>query len=456
MKITSRILLGLICIAVIFTTLANPVLKAFADDGGNEAWGEFLNPDGSINWASLNYLGEASQPADWMNIEIPGGIQVPLGEARYSRYITPSGNVLVLPSPATMFMTFLHPEESGFNANPPEMLSSGYQILAALAANYTNLEKLKALGYVDPADFFKAVINGRENIWSVVSPNFLIEITRMTLDAGFLVTGLWLYSHGVPCDVIPGGCPPGFGLTPTPGGPGGTPTPPPPAACPAPSITFEEITAYGEKTAPPKPVVVGQDPEKRGADVELLVTIPPVIFTWYEAKDTHICQYQSDGDGQGCPGPASHYDNVIDADGHRTDWDASMEDDPNWEARTETRCIQHVEVFPDYLDYASLSISLSPESRSWILGGLAQAYPGAHLKHPDWTFTFQGSGNPVQGSVVSWSSVIPKIQFADPGMYRMQVTGRTTGTLVSAPRPFDLPLSDFVVDLLRVTLIEAP
>jgi len=452
MKTITRILLGLICVAIIFAILVNPVLKAFADEG-DDAWGEFLNPDGSINWANLTYLGEASEPVDWMMIEIPGGIQVPLGEARYSRYITPSGNVLVLPSPVTMLMTFLHPEDSGFAANTPEMLISGAQVLSALAANYIDVEDLQALGYVDPADFFQAVIEGRENIWSVVSPSFLIEIVRMSFDAGFLVTGLWLYLSGVNCDAIPGGCPPGFGLTPT---PGGTPTPPPPVICPAPSIAFENVYASGEKVAPPKPVVIGQDPEKRGADVELRVTIPPVIFTWYEARTTNICEYTSDGNGDGCPGPGSEYDQVIDMNGNETDWSYFMENNLNWEASIETECIQHVEIFPDYLNYASLKINLSSESRNWILIDLAQAYPGAELKRPDWEFSFQGPGSMGGSSIVFWSQLIPNIQFADPGVYQMQVRGLTTGTLVSAPRPFALSLNEFTVDLLRVTLIEAP
>ena len=72
MKTIPRILLGLICVAIILVILVNPVLKAFADEG-DDAWGEFLNPDGSINWANLTYLGEVSEPADWMMIEIPGG-----------------------------------------------------------------------------------------------------------------------------------------------------------------------------------------------------------------------------------------------------------------------------------------------------------------------------------------------------------------------------------------------
>ena len=133
-----------------------------------------------------------------------------------------------------------------------------------------------------------------------------------------------------------------------------------------------------------------------------------------------------------------------------------MEKNPNWEASTETECIQHVEIFPDYLNYATLSINLSSDSRNWILTDLAQAYPGADLKRPEWEFSFQGPGSVGGGSIVFWSQLIPNIQFADPGVYQMQVRGLTTGTLVSAPRPFVLPLSEFTVDLLRVTLIEAP
>jgi hypothetical protein len=133
-----------------------------------------------------------------------------------------------------------------------------------------------------------------------------------------------------------------------------------------------------------------------------------------------------------------------------------MEADPNWDSDSDTECIEHIEVFPDYLDYASLRISLSSESRSWILTDLAQAYPGARLKRPDWQFTFQGPGSLGGGDTVTWAQLIPGIQLADPGVYGMHVTGRTTGTLVSAPRSFDLTLDQFRVDLLRVTLIEAP
>jgi hypothetical protein len=247
---------------------------------------------------------------------------------------------------------------------------------------------------------------------------------------------------------LPGGCPPGFGLTPTPGGPQGTPTPPAVVSCPAPTITYADIPASGEIAAPLHPVV-RQDPQKRGADLSLEVTIPPVIFTWYEASITRVCKPAPGGNGGGCPGPGSRYDRVTGGDGSHSGWDVSLENNPGWQANVETECVELVEVLPDYLDDVTLGIHLSSASRTWILSDLAQAYPGAHLKRPDWLFAIQGSGSLSDGSAVSWSQLVPEIQVADPGLYQIQVSGRTVGTLVSAPRAFDLPLGDFMVDLLR-------
>ncbi len=187
MQPITRFWLILLTIIILFVLVFTPL--ALAQTGSSdypESWGEFLNPDGSINWANLSYVGDVSEPADWMSVEVLDGIQVPLGEATYSRYITPSGNVLVLPSPATLFMTFLHPEELGINANTPEMLGTGHQVLAMLAGDYLDLADLQAMGYVDPAAFFQAVIEGRENIWSLLSFNFLRELAHMTIK-------FWLY-----------------------------------------------------------------------------------------------------------------------------------------------------------------------------------------------------------------------------------------------------------------------
>ena len=455
MKPKARILLAVMAIVTLLSSITYPMHFVVAgSEDAPESWGEFLNPDGSINWSKLTYIGDVSEPAEWMNIEVPGGIQVPLGEATYSRYITPSGNVLVLPSPATMFMTFLHPVESGFANQPPEMLGSGYQTLAMLTSDYIDPADLQALGYVDPVDFFQAVIEGRENIWSLINANFLMELVHMTVDSGFLVTALWLYL-GANCQAMPGGCPAELGLIPTPGGPGDTPEPGS-DVCPPATVAYEDVKVAGSQVAPAHPVVVGQDPEKRGVDVEVLIRIPPVIFTWYEAHRSTTCRYAGNGSGSGCPGPGNRYDAVIGADGKHIRWSASMETSPNWRRSVETECIRHVEVFPDYLDYTVVNANLSSESRAWILNDLAAAYPGASLKRPDWQFSFHGPGNANGSGSVNWSQLIPGIQVADPGTYHLQAVGRTTGTLVSSPRSFDQPFGEFEVELLRVTLIEAP
>jgi hypothetical protein len=103
-----------------------------------------------------------------------------------------------------------------------------------------------------------------------------------------------------------------------------------------------------------------------------------------------------------------------------------------------------------------VSISLTPESRAWILTDLAQAYPGAHLLHPDFSYSFPGPGSLLGNQSVTWTTTIPRIQTADPGDYETSVTVRTTGTAVSAPRQAQVSLGQFLVELVRVTLIEQP
>ena len=110
---------------VIIALLAFPQ-PAAAD--GESPWGEILNPDGSIRWDLLSDLGTVSESADWMDITLPGGMLLDL-DATYHRYQTPSGNILVLPSPATLFFMAMHPEESGL-ANAESMLGDGAAILA--------------------------------------------------------------------------------------------------------------------------------------------------------------------------------------------------------------------------------------------------------------------------------------------------------------------------------------
>lgn len=259
-----------------------------------------------------------------------------------------------------------------------------------------------------------------------------------------------------PADAITGCAPwdPACQPTATPGAtatPGGTPEPTPGVPqCDPPWITTGQISVIGldgngegGKIAPPNPVVVGQDPEQRGADVGVQIQIPPVVLHWYEAEQHLECKKDVQGNGDGCPGPASRYDN---------NWDESKIDNPQWEERTTWECIEHTQTFPDPLSVANVQVSLTGASRDYILNELSQAYPGAHLKHPDFGYQFPGPGS-VDGAMnVIWQMVIPNIPVADPGDYVTTVSGWTAGTPVSAPRQFSASLGTFHTYFLRVTL----
>ena len=117
--------------------------------------------------------------------------------------------MLVLPEPVTLFFMAQHPAESGLN-NAQSMLGNGASILTLLvgsALTPEQLAKLASQGYTDPRQFFQAVIDGKENIWSLINLNFLGELVKMSLNSGFLVNALLLYLNGVSdCAAIPGGC----------------------------------------------------------------------------------------------------------------------------------------------------------------------------------------------------------------------------------------------------------
>jgi hypothetical protein len=119
-------------------------------------------------------------------------------------------------------------------------------------------------------------------------------------------------------------------------------------------------------------------------------------------------------------------------------------------------CVEHVQAFPDTLNLAQVSIRLTAASRNWILTELAQAYPGAALLHPDFSYSFPGPGTLLGDQSITWTTTIPRIQTADPGDFATSVFVRTTGTPVSAPRQAQVSLGQFMVELVRVSLIEQP
>jgi len=174
-------------------------------------------------------------------------------------------------------------------------------------------------------------------------------------------------------------------------------------------------------------------------DVKVNVLIPPVVYHFFVVvrHDDPVCVLDNTGHGSGC---------------------SKHPGDPHWTTTVHTwyECVEHTQVFPDRLNSVQTSIRLTQASRNWILTDLTQAYPGAHLFHPDFSYSFPGPGTLLGDQSVTWTTTIPRIQTADPGDFATSVLVRTTGTPVSAPRQAQISLGQFTVDLVRVTLIGQP
>lgn len=427
MKLKYRILLSVL---ILSSFLVNLMSFVKADQPlQDNPWGEVIDENGNILYANLTDLGEIQVEADWMP-------DVPFidGQATYHRYLAPSGNIVVIPSATTLFFMALNPEVSGLN-DAYGALGNGIGVLETMLAGYITPDDMVNLGYTNSDAFWQAVINGDVNIWTFeVMGDFFFNLLSFSLADGNLYTMLLLYLNG-DCDAIPGGCPD------LPGDP--TPTPPP-SVCPPPFIETSPIqitggSGEGGKIAPPNPVVIGQDPEQRGVDVQVNVLVPPVVYHFFNAirHEDQVCAWDSTASGPGCP---------------------EHPGDLHWRTVVHVwyECEEHTLVFPDYPASVRVSISLTADSRNWILTDLTQAYPGAHLIHPDFSYSFSEPGSLLGNQSVTWSTTIPRIQTADPGNFETTVTVRTNGTPVSAPRQVQVSLGQFSVELVEVILVEEP
>ena len=245
----------------------------------------------------------------------------------------------------------------------------------------------------------------------------------MSFDSGFLVNALLLYVNGVAnCADIPGGC---TGL------PVGQQCPEVtafqhPRFAPRLSITQGQPTLAIEKIAPDHPLVVGQDPARRGADIQASVSIPPVVFTWYETvQDKPSCRYDSSGNGAGCAGPGDRYKSVTDENGQSINWDSSMENNSSWqEVAGAVRCIKHVEVLPETITSIQATAELNAESRYWILNDLAEKYYEAYIHQPAFNLV-PGMAQVTTGCdgdhICSAQALASNVPFADPGTFDLKM-----------------------------------
>jgi hypothetical protein len=234
--------------------------------------------------------------------------------------------------------------------------------------------------------------------------------------------------------------------TPTPGNPS-TPTPTAtPGRCAAASVSRSGPgTILFEKLAPPNPVVVGQDESRRGVDVHVRIVSPAAIYTYekYEvvSSKTECCHSRG-----GCKDE--------DYDGCTYGWEG-------WSKKTteEWGCKQYKETYADPVDLGTLQVKavLTAESRAWIANELAQKYPGAKVRHPDWEIIPEDGWAAHDGiggdKVYTLDATIRYIPFEDPGRYEMLVSGRTTGTPYTEAVSFNYNGGTFDVFLIETALI---
>ncbi|MDX9865067.1 MAG: hypothetical protein RBT34_09700 [Anaerolineaceae bacterium] len=223
-----------------------------------------------------------------------------------------------------------------------------------------------------------------------------------------------------------------FGF-PSPGGgtpPGGT-TPPPyiwiPINPPIPSCSYYAIIpgsigAVAKHTAPPHPVVIGQDDQKRGVDLWWELTIGPTIEEWETLVVT--------GYSKQC-NPFNPNDCVI---------------------QEEYGCELHRNYYCEPIAEASATATLSTTSKAWILEELSYKYPGATLKNPGFGYSEPAVGG-CAGTTYIWTIEKEKVPVEDPGNWDMSILGRTRGTPVSAGRTFNVAGGRFPAFLIDTTII---
>ena len=182
------------------------------------------------------------------------------------------------------------------------------------------------------------------------------------------------------------------------------------------------ISAIARHLVPPHPVIVGQDDQKRGADLWWELNIAPTIEEWEELVVT--------GYGKQC-NPFNPYDCVI---------------------YEEYGCELHRNYYCERVGQARATATLSAASTKWILEDLSYKYPGANLKNPGFAFS-EGAIGACHGNTFVWTITKEKVQVEDPGNWDMRVIGVTSGTPVSGARNFNVAGGSFPAYLIDTTII---
>ena len=420
----------ILLVAVLFVT----VIPVAAQDGGGSLWDAVLNPDGSIRYDNLIDQGVHTEPADWMpSFDVFG--QTIGGTAEYHLYETPDGTVVQLPTATTLLFMALEPAESGMNDASAYHLTGAGSLLSLPGIISAMLQgadiDLSNTEYVSSDQYADALIAGETDIWSL-GVNDLWKIMTSLAQASVsdfensgefnLYTALLLYTpDNIPAELLEL-LPPDFEF----------PTEPVlPPACPVGRATPGKITTSGRMVAPNYPLVVGQDPDKRGVDLSFNASVAPTIWTYFVEEPIfgNVCKSLNDKP-------------VWDSDCTRPNGN------PGIMQREIVRwvCEERTEIYPETIPVAYASATLSKDSQDWILYTLSIRYPGAYIHKGKFQY-------PSSSGSDTWSFERQGVQVQDPGTWILTVRGRTSGTPVSDSRNFGGDAGSFQVYLKEIAIV---
>jgi hypothetical protein len=403
-----------------FSAMLMPI-AAQAHTGETSPWNEVVDENGKIRFDNLTDLGVTTEDADWMDIQLPFGMEIDL-DANYHRYQTPDGNIIILPSPLTLVMMATNPQASGLNGATSQLgtgAMAAAEFLGGLLGNSIDWGRVSSQHpeYTDPSQFWQAVTSGKANVWTFFAGyEFLADLATLSYNDLNLRLGLLMYLNGAAdCTQIPGGCAGIITRIPT---PDPSRTPVLPIQCPAATLSQGSPSLSILKAEPAKPLVIGQDPEKRGADVNISVTIPPVIHTWYQRVEVieEVCRTALSGETTNCTTAA----------GSRGVKDEEV---------VGYECIQHIDRHEEKITNLTAQANLDAASRVWITTGLAGKWYEAKLKRPN-IGLIPGIGKyqtSCSGACTA-TALIERIPFADPGTYNLALEVQTAGTPLTRPR----------------------
>jgi hypothetical protein len=497
---------SILLILVLCANLLFPGLPAAAQGGGSGTCASPFDEHGRLpNMDDLEPAGDPYQEC-LQCVEIPGVGQIGIFTT-FDKYVDSEGRYYLIPNFFTsMYMAFTG-WAPDFSIGPVDAALNGYELVAALMGRYENvggiftgldlsLGEAAALtgravtNFTDWSDF---TVEDVANIFRELAGDtmFWIRLNMMALRDDWARGSVISFRSMVlvycddptvdPLDwpVDPAAITPvpttNWTPPPTPTGSVSTPPPPPsvtpvptlvtppptptpgnpstptptatPGRCAAASVSRSGPgTILFEKLAPPNPVVVGQDESRRGVDVHVRIVSPAVIYTYekYEVVSSETRCVHDSGTKKS-----------EDYDGCTYGWEG-------WSKKTTEQwgCKQYKETYADPVDLGTLQVKavLAAESRAWIANELAQKYPGAKVRHPDWEIIPKDGWAAHDGiggdKVYTLDATIRYIPFEDPGRYEMLVAGRTTGTPYTEAVSFNHNGGMFDVFLIETALIK--